>query len=225
MRKIIIIIALLKSGFVFGQYSVEVYTDGNNSDTLYFRNDSSFRFINGEYVFESKNNPKKLTHASTLIGAISPEWLNILNKPTTFPTDSFTNATRARVQKLGDSINANVNGKAALAHGHVISDVTSLQTSLNTKMNIWYAADAGANDSYVITLSPIPAAYFTGMQITFKANTVNTGAASINVNGLGVKTIVKRVNTVLANGDIPALRLCVVIYDGTNFVLQNPIVN
>lgn len=89
----------------------------------------------------------------------------------------------------------------------------------------YYAADAGSNDTYVITLSPAPTAYVTGMQISFKANTSNTGAATINVNGLGAKTIVKYVSTTLADGDIAAGMLCSLIYDGTNFVLQNPIAN
>lgn len=88
-----------------------------------------------------------------------------------------------------------------------------------------YAADAGSNDTYVITLSPIPTSYTTGMVVYFKANTVNTGAATINVNSLGAKTIVKGVNTTLADGDIAAGMFCTLIYDGTNFVLQNPIAN
>lgn len=87
----------------------------------------------------------------------------------------------------------------------------------------YYAADAGANDTYVITLSPVPVAYVTGMTIRFKANTVNTGAATLNVNSLGAKTIVKGVNTTLADGDILAGQLVTLIYDGTNFVLQNPV--
>lgn len=88
-----------------------------------------------------------------------------------------------------------------------------------------YAADAQANDTYVITLAPALAAYTTGQQIIFKANTANTGAASLNVNGLGAKTIVKRVNTTLANNDILAGMFCLVVYDGTNFVIMNPVVN
>lgn len=88
-----------------------------------------------------------------------------------------------------------------------------------------YAADAGANDTYVVTLSPVPAAYTTGMVVRFKANTINTGAATLNVNSLGAKTIVKYVNTPLADGDIAAGMFCTVIYDGTNFVLQNPNAN
>ncbi len=95
--------------------------------------------------------------------------------------------------------------------------------SIPTPIN--YAADAQANDTYVITLSPVIYAYYTGMQIIFKANTANTGAATINVNGLGAKTIVKRLNTALANSDILAGMFCLLIYDGTNFVLMNPVVN
>jgi hypothetical protein len=88
-----------------------------------------------------------------------------------------------------------------------------------------FAADAQANDTYVITLSPAPAAYTTGMIIVFYAKTINTGAATLNVNGLGAKTIVKRLNTTLANGDILAGMYCMVVYDGATFVLINPVVN
>ncbi len=85
-----------------------------------------------------------------------------------------------------------------------------------------YGVDAGIDDTYVIALSPALVAYAAGLQITFKANTANTGAASLNVNGLGAKTIVKAVSTTLSDNDILASMLCVVVYDGTNFVLQNP---
>ena len=88
-----------------------------------------------------------------------------------------------------------------------------------------YAVDAGSTDTYVIAFSPALAAYTTGMIITFKANTINTGAATLNVNGLGAKTIVKRLNTTLANGDILAGMTCMVVYDGATFVLINPVVN
>jgi len=103
--------------------------------------------------------------------------------------------------------------------------VSTLQTALNTKMNIWYAADAQANDSYVITLSPVPSSYTTGMMIVFKANTANTTGCTINVNGLGAKDITKRVSTALSTGDILSQMLCWLVYDGTRFIILNPVVN
>jgi len=85
-----------------------------------------------------------------------------------------------------------------------------------------YAVDAEASDTYVITLSPAISSYTTGMQITFKANTANITDSTLNVNGLGAKDIVKGVSTPLLPNDILAGMLCLVVYDGTNFVLLNP---
>lgn len=83
-----------------------------------------------------------------------------------------------------------------------------------------YAADSAANDSYVITVSPTPLSYLTGIEFTFKANTSNTGACTLNVNGLGAKTIKKNVNQDLDDNDILAGQLVRVKYDGTNFQLM-----
>ena len=112
-----------------------------------------------------------------------------------------------------------VTGLAALLNAKATT------TALNNKSSIYFGADAGANDSYVITASPIPSAYTTGMMIVFKAATANTTGCTINVNGLGVKTIVKRVSTTPATGDILQNMFCWLVYDGTNFVLLNPVVN
>ncbi len=92
--------------------------------------------------------------------------------------------------------------------------------TINGSIN--FAVDAQASDTYVITLDPAPTAYFTGMPVIFKAKTANTTACTINVNGLGAKSIVKAVSTALATNDILANMFCLLIYDGTNFVLMNP---
>lgn len=88
-----------------------------------------------------------------------------------------------------------------------------------------YGVDAQATDTYVVTLSPVPTALVAGMIVTFKANTANTTACTLNVNGLGAKAIIKRVSTALASGDILAGMTCMCVYDGTSFVLMNPVVN
>ena len=86
----------------------------------------------------------------------------------------------------------------------------------------YYAADSGSTDAYAITLSPALNAYADGQTFRFKANTINTGTATLNINGLGAKTIVKGVNTTLSDGDIQAGQICEVTYNGTNFVLNSP---
>lgn len=128
------------------------------------------------------------------------------------------NDGRVPTQSENDALVGN-NTDVAVGTGNKFITQTGLQHGAEL-----YAADAGANDTYVITLAPVPTSYTTGMVIRFKANTVNTGVATLNVNSLGAKTIVKGVNTTLADGDIAAGQFCTVIYDGTNFVLQNPAV-
>lgn len=114
---------------------------------------------------------------------------------------------------------------------HVVYDGTNFQLLstpqglMNQTLSAIYAADGGGSDSYAITLSPALSAYATGLMINFKANTLNTGAASLNVNGLGAKTIVKDGSLTLETGDIKASQIVQVIYDGTNFQLLSPISN
>lgn len=88
-----------------------------------------------------------------------------------------------------------------------------------------YAATATGNDTYVINVQPIPAAYVNGMTFRFKTDVANTGAASLNVNTLGAITIVKNQNVALADNDIKAGQIVEVSYDGTNFQMLSPIAN
>ena len=83
-------------------------------------------------------------------------------------------------------------------------------------MSYSYAADAGSTDAYAITLSPAPAAYAVGQMFLFKANTVNTGAATLNVNTLGAITIKKGNNADLATNDIRAGQMALVTYNASS---------
>src|SRR5262249_5884770 len=78
---------------------------------------------------------------------------------------------------------------------------------------------AGSTDSYACSLSPAITSYKVGSHYFFKANTGNTGAASISFNTLAALTIKKPaggVTTDLATGDIQAGQIVEVVYDGTN---------
>lgn len=82
-----------------------------------------------------------------------------------------------------------------------------------------YAADSGAANAYVITLTPAPTAYATGQLFRFKTSNANTGVSTLNVNGLGAKTIKGKGGADLAAGEISAGQVVAVQYDGTNFQL------
>ena len=72
----------------------------------------------------------------------------------------------------------------------------------------YQAVDAGANDTYVATASPVLAALPAGtasVAVLFTANTSNTGGATLNLSGLGAKPIYKLADgTGLGDNDIRA---------------------
>jgi len=104
------------------------------------------------------------------------------------------------------------NGTPATANKYVTQ--TGFQLGAET-----YAVTATGNDTYVVTLSPVPAAYVAGMRIKMKVDVANTGACTINVNSLGAKSIYKNVTKPLLAGDILADQIIELVYDGTNFQL------
>lgn len=81
-----------------------------------------------------------------------------------------------------------------------------------------YSADTGAADAYVVTLAPAATAYTAGMPVRFIATNANTGASTIDVNGLGAKSIKLQGNSDdPAAGDIGANQVIELFYDGTVF--------
>jgi len=80
-----------------------------------------------------------------------------------------------------------------------------------------YAADSGSNDTYAISLPTAPTSYIDGFSVFFKANTANTGACSLNVNGKGAITIKRPDGTDTVTGDIAAGQIVNVVYIGGVF--------
>lgn len=80
-----------------------------------------------------------------------------------------------------------------------------------------YVTATGSANAYVVSLDAQIVAYVTGMTIKFKANFSNTGTATVNVNTLGAKTLVKNVSVSLNINDILNGQIITAIYDGTNF--------
>jgi|GEM_PF-5359636 len=85
--------------------------------------------------------------------------------------------------------------------------------------HIAYGTALGTNDK-TISLSPAPSAYVDGMALAFKNVTENTGAVTINVNGLGAKSVLKSNGSALASGNLKANSVYTIRYNGSNFILQ-----
>jgi hypothetical protein len=85
---------------------------------------------------------------------------------------------------------------------------------------LYYGVDGGSSDDYAVNLDVPITDYFAGLMVVFMANTVNTGAATLNIDGKGAKAIKKNGTSDLETNDIKAGQIVIVIYDGTNFQLQ-----
>lgn len=89
--------------------------------------------------------------------------------------------------------------------------------------NPFYSLDTGVADAYVVTLVPAPTAYAAGMLLVMKVANNNTGACTVNVNGLGVKSIKKTHGGANPGAaDLTAGDIVMLVYDGTNFQLFKP---
>lgn len=85
------------------------------------------------------------------------------------------------------------------------------------------AANTAGGTENAITLtvdSDRIATYVEFQSFTFKAIANNTGATTINVNGLGVKSITTKAGAALSGGEILNGGIYTVVYDGTNFQLM-----
>lgn len=80
----------------------------------------------------------------------------------------------------------------------------------------WLTGVGGTN-TITATIAPAIPAYVAGQTFRFLAAGANTGAVTININGLGAKAITKRGTTALIAGDIPANSVVQIVYDGTQF--------
>lgn len=78
----------------------------------------------------------------------------------------------------------------------------------------------GAGNAYVLTFEAAPAGYSKGIIYRFWAHATNTGAATLNINSLGVRAIVSKVDgSPLVAGAIVSGRMVEVVYNGTAFEL------
>ncbi len=86
----------------------------------------------------------------------------------------------------------------------------------------WFYADAtGSAGAYALTLNPPAASLVKGLWVCFLANHTNSGAAALNVNGLGAKAVLTPAGNALTGGEIQSGQLCWVQYDGTQFQLTS----
>lgn len=154
-------------------------------------------------------------------------------KTNVVPGTILTNASVGLAQMGAGSVNtpqlvdgaltADATGRAKMADG--FTTAIKLEELARGDVHQFAVGNfAGSNPTaYTMTLSPVPTAYTTGMVVKFQALGGNVGGVTLNVNGLGAKTVNRIVNGFgvipCVTGDIQINQVVTVVYDGANFQL------
>jgi hypothetical protein len=90
----------------------------------------------------------------------------------------------------------------------------------NSAEAYWWGGTAGGTaNALTLLIGGAPGSYAAGQRYAFVVAANNTGAATLTVNGLGVKSIRRPDGSTLAANDLVAGNLVAVTYDGTDFRL------
>jgi len=96
------------------------------------------------------------------------------------------------------------------------NEATLFDELTNSKISRLEGYTAGGTNTYTVAIGWVTS-YQTNLNVIIKFTNANTGAATININGLGAKAIKKSASSALISGDIIAGQIIKLVYDGTNF--------
>ena len=176
--------------------------------------------------------PVSSTRFATLSAGVQPlpsaEVDNELN--------GLTTAVNARLEKLGGTMtgfitlhNAPTNDFHAATKKYVDdaiaagdgdkADKTAIQSGA-----LLYAVATGSVNVMVAAFTPTLGALTAGMELYVKVNIATTTTTpTVNPDTLGAKTIKRVGGVAVLVGDLPADHIAVLKYDGTDMILQNPV--
>lgn len=109
-------------------------------------------------------------------------------------------------------------GDGVTAGGIPIPNVSDIQGQAFS-----YGTAGGTGNALTLTPSPALLAYADGVAFDFKASATNTGAATVNVNGLGTRSIYRVTDSgsvALSGGEIVNGGIYRLVYDGVQFQLK-----
>jgi len=126
--------------------------------------------------------------------------------------------------KIGNNVSL-INGSDNVGIGTTTPDSTfevNGAAVINGSFN--FGHDTGGDDTYAVTVSGVTN-YHLGLIIILSVDTDNTGACTLNISGLGAKSIKTQTGADPVDSYLDSNSTVMFIFDGTNFVLQTPDAN
>jgi len=186
---------------VVGQTNSEdngIYTTGAGAWVRTSDADTDAEVTNGLSFFVGDTN-------STLSGnqyiLVTPDPITLGVTPLT-----FAEIPKISIASVAETNTGTENGKAISPLG--LEGSKYLDQSLAK-----IAATASGTNTYTATISPAITSYVANQVFNITFTNANTGASTINLNGLGAKALTKNATTALANNDISA---------GQMYMIQHP---
>ncbi|HHG6361661.1 TPA: hypothetical protein ACPXG7_002055, partial [Streptococcus pneumoniae] len=171
----------------------EVITTGRNFNELL---NGTWEFFSDAIVVASQNAPASAGAAAGMLEAKS--WVSGSN---TFCVQRYTD-------RVGNVAVRGLNAGAWTNWMYAVN-VMALQHG-----RVTYGIAAGPANAYTLTLVPqIQGGLVDGMILRVKFNTMNTGATTINVSGLGAKAIVGAANFPLTGGELGQGLIAELVFD------------
>lgn len=150
------------------------------------------------------------TLTTITVGDLPPIFTSGVANPTTTPAVTYTLSSFAAHTFLGNKTSSSAVPAAAL--------IGTSDWSPNA-----YAVATGSVNVLAVALTPAATALTAGLEVDFLPNLANTTTTpTLNVNSLGAKTIMKLGTSALVVNDLTTTAVAKVIYDGTQWQLQNP---
>jgi hypothetical protein len=144
----------------------------------------------------------------------SPAWANDVSNGTWTESDSGNNSASPNGWTSGTMTPNQVEPTARAMMGAIKRFYNHINATLTS---------GGTANAQTLTYSIAPAAYVTGDRYSFivGGGLTNTGAATLNVNGLGAKSILRPDGSALVAGDLVAAGYAEAAYNGTSFLLTS----
>ena len=185
-------------------------------DALIARQNSAT--LEAHWTVVSKNldfgtSPGQIPAIGTALGASQTAETDALGKLVTAAKQTGYNLARATAAE----INAGSAADRLVAPDQLQASKYLEQSGAKT-----YATTSGV-DTYAAVISPAITSYGAGQTFIIQFASANTGAATLNLNGLGAKPLVRNGGAALVAGDLSAGGLYAVAYDGTSFWLLSAV--
>lgn len=131
-------------------------------------------------------------------------------------------ATNTWTQQAGGGGGTVTEGYGITVVGPTVSADTAVMQSRPTVQagTTQYCRSTTGNATYICSLTPALTTYTRGGCLVLDADFSSVTTATLNVDTVGVKSILNRTGAALAAGDITANKPITICYDGTQFVIQ-----